>query len=146
MTEKLMEINESEQVVEFLIGDEAYALPISHVEEIIQPLPVTPIPRSHPAIMGLTLVRGKVLPVIDLATALKKERDEQDGRFIVVTFQDEDIVLNVHAVNGIQSTGVMEEPQDLYREQSYVLGVIPREGKILPVLDLDRLLTDLRKT
>ena len=147
MTEKIHELHGNEQVVACIVGAETYAFPVSFVQEIIQPLPVTPIPRSHPAIMGLTLVRGKVLPVIDLATVLKKERerDEKDGRFIIATIQDEDIIFYVHAVDGIQLANTIEEPGDLYREQSYVQGVIPHGEKIYLVLDFAKMIADLHK-
>lgn len=146
MTDNSVEIKEYEQVVECIVGSETYALPISWVEEIIQPQPVTPIPRAHPAILGLTLVRGKVLPVIDLATVLEGEdRDGKDSRFIVLKIQEEELIFNVHAVNGIQQADKIEEPTDLYRERSYVHGVIPKGDRILLVIDFLKLLDDIRQ-
>ena len=62
MTDNSVEIKEYEQVVECIVGSETYALPISWVQEIIQPQPVTPIPRAHPAIWGLHLFVEKFFP------------------------------------------------------------------------------------
>jgi len=54
------------QLCTFRIGGEDYALDIMRVREIIQPLPVTPVPRAPAFVEGVVRLRGEVVPVVDV--------------------------------------------------------------------------------
>ena len=54
------------QLCTFRIGGEDYALDIMRVREIIQPLPVTPVPRAPPFVEGVVRLRGEVVPIVDV--------------------------------------------------------------------------------
>ncbi len=147
MSGKVVVKKETQQVIECKIGEETFAVPISLINEIIQPQQVTPIPKAHPAIKGLTQIRGEVFPVVDLATVLAKDRigDTSEDRFIVVTIDEEAIVFVVHGVVGIHNVDTIEEPSDMYRNHSYVTGVIQKNEQILLVLDFAKILSDIRQ-
>jgi purine-binding chemotaxis protein CheW len=51
--------------VTFTLRGQTYALDVSAVREIVQYLPVTPVPQSARALRGVTNLRGTVIPVID---------------------------------------------------------------------------------
>ncbi len=51
----------------FFVGGEEYAVDLLRVKEIIQYAPVTRVPAMPPAVRGVINLRGRVVPVIDLA-------------------------------------------------------------------------------
>jgi purine-binding chemotaxis protein CheW len=54
----------------FRLGGEQYAVPILHVREIIGPLPVTAVPGAPAHVRGVINLRGKIIPVTELALRL----------------------------------------------------------------------------
>lgn len=54
------------QLCTFRIGGEDYAVDIMRVREIIQPLPITPVPRAPVFVEGVVRLRGEVIPVVDV--------------------------------------------------------------------------------
>jgi purine-binding chemotaxis protein CheW len=50
----------------FVLGGNAYGIPILKVREIIRLLDITPIPRMPEYVRGVINLRGKIVPVIDL--------------------------------------------------------------------------------
>ncbi|MEA3508548.1 MAG: chemotaxis protein CheW, partial [Synergistota bacterium] len=55
------------QVVVFEIGDQPFAVNVESVREIIRWQGVREIPQTPRSLMGVSTIRGEVLPVIDLA-------------------------------------------------------------------------------
>ena len=54
------------QLAAFLVGDELYALDIMRIKEIINPLPITRVPRAPAFLEGVIELRRSILPVVDL--------------------------------------------------------------------------------
>ena len=57
-------------LVGFVVGDVAYAVPVHAVREIVNPLPVVPLPRAPAAVPGVSDYRGDVVPVVDMRVRL----------------------------------------------------------------------------
>lgn len=57
----------SRQLLTFISHSKLYALEILHVREIIQAVEMTPVPMMPEFVRGVINLRGKVVPVIDLA-------------------------------------------------------------------------------
>jgi purine-binding chemotaxis protein CheW len=55
----------------FTLAGEAYAAPISLVRKIVKPPPLTPVPRAPDATLGIVIVRGQLVTVIDLRRRLR---------------------------------------------------------------------------
>jgi purine-binding chemotaxis protein CheW len=58
------------EVVEFELGGERYALDIQLVREIVEMIPITPIPRAPPYISGVINLRGEITNIMNLNTLL----------------------------------------------------------------------------
>lgn len=54
----------------FRVRDRAYHLPAELVREVVRVEPITPVPRSAAHARGLTSVRGRLVPVVDLSVLL----------------------------------------------------------------------------
>jgi purine-binding chemotaxis protein CheW len=59
------------ELLAFFLGDECYGVPLVKVREIVRVPPLTEVPRAAPNLLGVTNVRGEVMPVYDLKVRLK---------------------------------------------------------------------------
>jgi len=63
---KAVIIDDTTQLVTFLVGPEEYGLDINSLTEVIRPLKITPLPRMPEFIDGVINLRGVIIPVVDL--------------------------------------------------------------------------------
>jgi purine-binding chemotaxis protein CheW len=54
----------------FYLQEQAYAVPIKHVMEVVHLVAVTPVPDTPPEQLGVITLRNQVMPVIDLRRRL----------------------------------------------------------------------------
>ncbi len=60
----------SVDVVEFQLGEEHYALDIQIAREIVEMMPITPLPRAPRYLAGIINLRGEITNIIDLRDLL----------------------------------------------------------------------------
>jgi purine-binding chemotaxis protein CheW len=72
------------QLVVFSLGDEEYALPITDVQEIIRYVEPRAVASEAPWIRGVISLRGKIIPVCDLATRLGLNTEGEGHANIVI--------------------------------------------------------------
>lgn len=53
-----------------LTGRQTFAIGTLKVREIIPTAKLTKLPQDHPSVLGVTTIRGKTIPVIDMAYAV----------------------------------------------------------------------------
>ena len=68
------------QLVAFGVADGDYALDIMRIKEIINPVPVTPMPKAPPFIEGVIELRGAILPIVDVRKRFDLSADAADAR------------------------------------------------------------------
>jgi len=142
---------ESIKVVVFLLADQPYAVPVSQVREIIRWPGVRPVPQTHPAFLGVSSVRGEVLPVLDLAAFLgiQSAVPLEQKKLILLEIPEEGLKLGL-AVDHVHRIYTVEDDQI---DQSLVgsflgenlVSVIKRDGENILVPDFRRILTSLRE-
>jgi len=72
-------------VVEFVLGGECYALDIQLAREIVEMIPITPIPRAPAYISGVINLRGEITNIMNLNTLLGlPPQDIQENQKIIV--------------------------------------------------------------
>src|SRR3954447_13264414 len=74
----------SRQLVVFSLGDEEYALPITQVQEIIRFSEPRPVSSDVAWIRGVISLRGKIIPVCDLAARLGLGHEGAPDQKIVI--------------------------------------------------------------
>ncbi len=91
------------QLCTFRIGGEDYALDIMRVREIIQPLPITPVPRAPAFVEGVIRLRGDVIPVLDVRKRLgvPATPPTRKSRFLIVNVAGRRIGLVVDEVREV---------------------------------------------
>ncbi len=91
------------QCVIFTVGKARHALPIDVVREILVPGPITPAPGAPHVVLGLVQVRGRAIPVVDLARCLglPGSSSAADRRLIVVSSEEGPAALLVDSVDEV---------------------------------------------
>ena len=133
------------EIVEFQIKDESYGINIAKVREIIKAdLEIVPVPDAHPSISGVINLRGNIIPVIDLGKHLHANisYDMHTSRIIVAEFNQLVVGFWVTSVDRIHrlSWKEVERPSEMLQTgEGYSVGVIKIEGKILFLLDFEKI-------
>lgn len=113
-------INENTEVVtdriyvSFLVGKESFGMPIDEVMQIIRVPQITKVPKTSEFILGMSNLRGVVLPVVDLSLRLgygKKCEITEDSRIIVIEKSNTLTGILVESVNEVKSAEVKEIDQ-----------------------------------
>jgi len=117
----------------FLLGPEAYALPLSCVREIMRVPTITEVPRAPYEVLGIVSVRGQVTTLIDLRRKLKVAEAPISTRTRVLLVDQGDEILGLLCDRVLQVHRLSEDEVEmssvLGREaSSYVMG-IGRPGK-----------------
>ncbi len=133
--------------VTFALGGETFGLPVTHVVEILRVSGITRVPHAPPTVRGMTNMRGKVLPVVDLRVCLGLPPLELDAqrRILVVASRGRHIGLLVDAVQQVERIdreSVQPPPPDVMTAESeYIIGVIQVSARLVILLDADRVLS-----
>ena len=84
-TKKVMEKSQTFDVVSFELAGEKYALDINLAREIVEMMPITPIPCSPDYLRGIMNLRGEITNIINITTILGLPAPEDDsGNKIIV--------------------------------------------------------------
>jgi purine-binding chemotaxis protein CheW len=93
--------NPSEEFLTFFVRGEEYAIELTQVREVIPVDVITRVPQLPPAIVGVTNLRGAVVPVLDLSIKLFGEATAIDRRTCIVLVEVDDA--------GAPAIGIMTE-------------------------------------
>lgn len=132
----------------FLVGQEAYAIEIQAVEEIVGLQKISDLPDAPAYVKGVINLRGSIIPVIDMCIRLKKPPVDYDDRTCIIIInvfgvQAGLIVGNVSEVVSIPDENVSLPPDSHTGYQNrYIKGVGKYNGEIKLLLDCERLFSD----
>jgi purine-binding chemotaxis protein CheW len=82
-------INKINIYVNFRLGNENYAIPITFVIEIIKSDSFIKITNSSDSIKGVIIYRGKIIPVLDLRKRINMNNVENAGGMVILVDMDE---------------------------------------------------------
>lgn len=85
----------------FRVGSEEYVIDLRRIREILQPLPVTPIPRSPEFLEGVMNLRGEAIPVVDVRKRLGTPAASARPKVLVVNVAGRLLGLLVDAVSEV---------------------------------------------
>jgi purine-binding chemotaxis protein CheW len=137
MSQETTQVAETEQVLEFRLGEETYCVSIEFVTEIVDMGELTPIPNSPPHVEGIIDLRGSTTSIIDPKVGLGIDGELGDR---IVIF-DSDIfdddrsvgwaVDSVEEVSEIADEDVDDSPVD----KDHIRGLIKRESDFIVWID-----------
>lgn len=93
---------ERRQYLTFALNNEAFAIGILHVKEILEYADVAPVPLVPPFIRGVINLRGQVVPVIDLAARFSRQSAPVTKRTCIIIVE-----VDGRGEEGLQDIGVM---------------------------------------
>lgn len=119
-------------VVQFQIGGTNYALDIHLAREIVEMMPITPVPRAPPHIAGIINLRGEITNILNLThlLGLNPESGDMENRKIIVIVPEAAgnsnvgmIVDDVKSVLQVDETKIDQMDSSMSKE-AYVKGII----------------------
>jgi len=147
------------EVVEFILGDELYAIDINHAREIVDMIPMTPVPRGPVHISGLINLRGEITNIIDLTQVLNLSysKNPEERQIIVLMPEVAEgsnagiLVDEVYSVISTSESNVESIKDDIALEISeYVKGIIKLESsesekddKLIIWIDIKKIIQNL---
>ena len=137
------------QLVTFDLAGECFAVDINAVREINRLLDITRVPKAPPEIAGVINLRGKIFPVVRLRKkfGFPETKDTEHTRIIVLEHLGKEtgfIVDRVHEVLRIDSSIVDPTPEVMGTvDAEYIEGIAKLDERLLIVLDLERLFSEL---
>jgi purine-binding chemotaxis protein CheW len=138
--------NQETKLVVFELNGELYGVEVDHVQSIILPQIITPVPRAQEYVEGMTNLRGKVVPVINLARRLGLPPKTQDRKTRIIIGEHPEqaigmVVDNVLSVTAIPSTSIEPvSPIVATVDENYVKGVASFAERLLIILDVENIL------
>jgi purine-binding chemotaxis protein CheW len=134
------------QIVVFELGSEHFGVEIAKVESIIKPQSITQLLHVPSFVEGVTNLRGKVLPVIDLRKRfglLAREADK-NSRIIVVKIDQTEVGMIVDGVSEVLTIleGTVEAAPAITStvNSAFITGIAKLDQRLVILLDLNRVL------
>jgi len=139
----------------FAVGAQGYGLPIERVQEVLNGIPVEPVPGTSAVVVGVINLRGSVVTVLDLRTCLDRSqvrtgRGDLEAKYciIVLDLGGELFGLCVDSVAEVlklPTAAIKPAPRVGDADGSArALGVFSRNDRLLTLLDPESLLDGLR--
>jgi purine-binding chemotaxis protein CheW len=130
------------QLVAIELGHELYGIEIHRVQEVLRVGPITRVPGAPSPFIGITSLRGKILPVLDLRLRLDLPPSEAQARrrIVVVELHERLLGLLVDAV--VQVLPLPASKIEPPPEGSDLIGGVAQVegGRLILLLELERLL------
>ncbi len=133
------------ELLTFQLAAEEFAFRISEVEEILKPQQITMVPKAPDYILGITSVRGKVMPVLDLKKRLSIKDNGASGKvrkkILMLKGPKGRIGTMIDRINGvirIDESDIAEPPAHLSESDlMFVGGVVLYNGRFISVIRLE---------
>ncbi|WAH36482.1 chemotaxis protein CheW [Alicyclobacillus dauci] len=135
-----------EQFVEVLVGRERYALPILEVHEIIRMQEITELPNSSQDVIGVTNLRGQIIPVVSVRQRFRMPDIEptKSTRIVVVNHEQGAVGMIVDGVSQVVTfDDIQSAPESGRGDNVQFLRGMARNGETLvSILNLGLLLQE----
>jgi purine-binding chemotaxis protein CheW len=132
-------------IVGFRVGREVFGVPISLVREIVRVPEITSVPDSPGFVQGVINLRGKIVSVVDLRLRFgeKNIKPTKKNRILVAEVQGKLVGLIVDSASEvlkIPESDIELPPVFDQGELNYVTGVGKLNGRLIILIDLNRIL------
>jgi purine-binding chemotaxis protein CheW len=139
------------QLAAFRVGPHECALDIMSVKEIVNPLPITPIPKAAELLEGVIELRGAIIPMVDMRKRFDLPADTvgANAKYVIVSLDGKILGLVVDEVTEVvrvDRAQIHRAPQDLVDGAVQPFsGMFHHQGRLIVILDLGVLLTHKEK-
>ena len=136
------------QWVTFKLGRETYAINVMQIREVLRYNAIAPVPGAPHYVLGIINLRGSVVTVIDTRTRFGLATGEitDNTRIVILETASHTIGVLVDSVAEVvylNQSEIETTPHVGNDENSkYIQGVCNKNGTLLILIDLDKLLTE----
>jgi purine-binding chemotaxis protein CheW len=136
------------QWVTFKLQEETYGINVMQVQEVLRYTEIAPVPGSPDYVLGIINLRGNVVTVIDTRSRFGLEPAEvtDNSRIVIIEAERQVIGILVDSVAEVvylKSSEIDTAPNVGTDESArFIQGVSNREGELLILVDLNKLLSD----
>lgn len=136
------------QWVTFRLSGETYGINVMQVQEVLRFTDIAPVPGASHHVMGIINLRGSVVTVIDtrLRFGLPKGDINDNTRIVIIEASSHVIGILVDSVAEVvylRQSEIDSSPNVGSDESArYIQGVCHKEGELLILLELDKMLTE----
>ena len=148
LSTKSVDNDEVLQWVTFHLEDETYGINVMQVQEVLRYTEIAPVPGAPVYVLGIINLRGNVVTVIDTRARFGLSgNDVTDNSRIVIIEADKQVigilVDSVAEVVYLRSSEIDSTPNIGTEESAkFIQGVSNRDGELLILVDLNKLLND----
>ncbi|EDL64758.1 chemotaxis protein CheW, partial [Bacillus sp. SG-1] len=122
-------------------------IPVGHVISIEKPENITSIPQLPDYVLGITKVRGELVPIIDFANILYGQQEStEDKKLIVLKSEVLSLGIVVHEAKeilDIPEGALTQVGLMAYSRTKFFSGVINLEDRLITMIDPDVLVESL---
>ena len=138
------------EMVIFRVNGQPYGMKIDFLEGIEDLKQVTPVANAPSNVIGISNIRGEIVPIFDLAKKFGKISTETSHKYLMVRLGGEPLCLKVDAVDGMnqfEELDVRKVPSIIVGEDTEYISNIVRigEGELALVIQPDKLITSVEK-
>ena len=139
--------NQFNRWVTFRLADEIYGINVMQVQEVLRLTEIAPVPGAPSCVLGIINLRGNVVTVVDTRELFGLMREDVTEQTRIMIVECNKIIVgllvdSVAEVVNLQNTDIDSAPNIGNEENSkYIQGVYSKDGEILILVDLNRLLS-----
>lgn len=155
MSNKFSQQTESKQAadqvlqwVTFRLQEETYGINVMQVQEVLRYTDIAPVPGSPDYVLGIINLRGNVVTVIDTRSRFGLPASEVSDNTRIVIIEAEKQVIGI-LVDSVAEVVYLKQSEidtapNVGTDESarFIQGVANREGELLILVDLNKLLSD----
>ncbi|GAB3520534.1 chemotaxis protein CheW [Photobacterium proteolyticum] len=136
------------QWVTFQLEDETYGINVMQVREVLRYSEIAPVPGAPDYVLGIINLRGNVVTVIDTRSrfGLMPGEISDNTRIVIIEAEKQVIGILVDSVAEVvylRSSEIDSTPSVGTEESAkFIQGVSNRDGELLILVDLNKLLSD----
>ncbi|WP_404338975.1 chemotaxis protein CheW [Pseudoalteromonas mariniglutinosa] len=136
------------QWVTFKLEEETYGINVMQVQEVLRYTEIAPVPGAPSYVLGIINLRGNVVTVIDTRArfGLMGSEVNDNSRIVIIEAEKQVIGILVDSVAEVvylRSSEIDSAPNIGTEESAkFIQGVSNRDGELLILVDLNKLLND----
>ena len=135
----------AQQFLAFTLGGEEYGVAIEHVQELRSYEAVTHLANAPDYLKGVTNLRGIIVPIVDLRIKLGIGTPTYHALTVVIILHLGTrivgaVVDSVSDVSTFDSAQIKPPPGLAAHQADYLLGLGAQDGRMLQLVDIERLL------
>ncbi len=134
------------ELLRFKVSGQVYAINVIKVSEILKIDNISKVPNSNSAVLGVSLIRGEIITVIDLQSVLEGQpvKSIENKMVLICHFNNMKLAFLVDSIVGIVRKRWLDlQKPDSLTDNSLVIGNVDYNGELLILLDFESIVINI---